>query len=401
MTQVPDIKFDPMSPEFRANPYPYYQIMHQYAPVFFRPDWNMWFVSRYDDVVKILKEPHFGREFNRNNGTIEIDEAMRPLVDMQWLWMLLRDPPDHTRLRGLVHKAFTPKRVEQMRGRVQSTADRLIDAVEPNGAMDVIADLAKPLPVTVIAEMIGVPAADHALFKHWSDMLAPTLDIDDREETYLTGTKATIEFTDYLHKLIAERRAQPKDDLLTALIAAEEAGDRLTEAELIATVILLLLAGHETTTNLIGNGTLALLRHPDQLKLLRDNPALGRGAVEELLRYDSPVQLTGRTAAADVEIGGQVIQAGQFATTLIGAANHDPNQFADPDRLDITRADNHHLAFGQGIHFCLGAPLARMEGQIAFNTLLRRLPNLTLADDQPTYRDNLTLRGLNVLPVSF
>jgi cytochrome P450 len=291
--------------------------------------------------------------------------------------------------------------VEQMRQRVQSTADQLIARVEPNGSMDVIADLAKPLPVTVIAEMIGVPDSDHALFKHWSDLLAPTLDIDDREETYINGTRATIEFSDYLHQLIAERRAQPKDDLLSALIAAEEADDRLTEAELIATVILLLLAGHETTTNLIGNGTLALLRNPDQLKLLRDNPALGRSAVEELLRYDSPVQLTGRIAAADVEIGGHVIQAGQYATTLLGAANHDPNEFAHPEQLDITRADNHHLAFGQGIHFCLGSPLARMEGQIAFTTLLRRLPNLTLADDAPTYRDNLTLRGLNALPVSF
>ena len=401
MTQLSSIQFDPMSPEFRANPYPYYQLMLQHAPIFFRPDWNMWFVARYDDVVKTLREPRFGREYNRSNGTIEIPESMRPLVDMQWLWMLLRDPPDHTRLRGLVHKAFTPKMIEQMRERVQATADRLIDAVEPNGALDVIADLAKPLPVTVIAEMIGVPAGDHALFRRWSDMLAPTLDLDDREETYLTGTKATVEFTDYLHGLIAERRARPQDDLLTALIAAEEAGDRLTEAELIATVILLLLAGHETTTNLIGNGTLALLRHPDQLVLLRDNPTLARGAVEELLRYDSPVQLTGRTAADDVEIGGQIIQAGQYATTLIGAANHDPAQFADPDRLDITRADNHHLAFGNGIHFCLGAPLARMEGQIAFNTLLRRLPTLTLADDQPTYRDNLTLRGLNALPVTF
>ncbi len=401
MTHIPQLEFNPMSPDFRANPYPYYQMMHQYAPIFFHPDWQMWFVSRYDDVVKILREPHFGREFNRRNGTFEVPEAQRPLVDMQWLWMLLRDPPDHTRLRGLVHKAFTPKTVEQMRERVQATADRLIGAVEPNGAMDVIADLAKPLPVTVIAEMIGVPDSDHPLFKRWSDMLAPTLDLDDREETYLTGTKATVEFTDYLHALIAERRAQPKDDLLTALIAAEEAGDRLSEAELVATVILLLLAGHETTTNLIGNGTLALLRHPDQLALLRDNPALGRGAVEELLRYDSPVQLTGRTAAAEVEIGGQVIQAGQYAATLIGAANHDPLQFANPDALDITRADNHHLAFGQGIHFCLGAPLARMEGQIAFAALLRRLPTLALADDAPTYRDNLTLRGLNALPVSF
>jgi cytochrome P450 len=267
--------------------------------------------------------------------------------------------------------------------------------------MDIIAGLAVPLPVTVIAEMIGVPMDDRDKFREWSRDLAGTLELTEAPEVYERGSRATEAFADYLRDLLAERRQHPQDDLLSALVAAEEAGDKLTEDELIATVILLLIAGHETTTNLIGNGMLALMRNPGQLEKLKADPSLIRTAIEELLRYDSPVQMTARWVLEDLEFNGQPMTKGQQVATLLGAANHDPEQFANPQTLDITREDNHHLAFGSGIHYCVGAPLARLEGQIAIATLLRRMPNLTLTTDSPPYRDTYVLRGLREMVVSF
>jgi cytochrome P450 len=266
----------------------------------------------------------------------------------------------------------------------------------------VIADLAFPLPVTVIAELVGIPASDQTLFRKWSRDLAFTLEFTEDSAVYDQGAAATLEFTAYLRQLIAERRKNPQEDLLTALVAAEEAGDKLSENELIATVILLLLAGHETTVNLIGNGTLALLRNPDQFARLKADPSLSRNAVEEIIRYDSPVQLTSRLATDDVEIGGQAVHRGQTVVTLLGAANRDPNQFHQPNTFDIKRqgADK-HIGFGNGVHFCLGAPLARMEGTIVFNQLAQRFPNLALVTDAPKYRPTLVLRGLEALPVTF
>ena len=323
------------------------------------------------------------------------------MVELQRRWMLFKNPPDHTRLRGLVHKAFTPRRVEQMRSQIQAITDGLLDRVQAAGRADLIAELAYPLPVTVIAAMLGVPAEDHAQFHAWSDALAHSLDLTEDPEVYTRASRAAVALTAYLRTIIEQRRRQPQDDLLSALILAEEGGGRLSEDELYATVTLLLVAGHETTVNLIGNGVLALLRHPDQLRRLRDEPGLIRTAVEELLRYDSPVQATSRVARADLEIGGHTIRAGQQVSFLLGAANHDPARFADPTRLDLSRDPNPHLAFGSGIHYCLGAPLARLEGQIAINTLVQRLPGLALAPERPEHRDNYVLRGLRRLRVTF
>jgi cytochrome P450 len=315
--------------------------------------------------------------------------------------MLMQNPPDHTRLRGLVHKAFTPRIVEQMRSEIQAVTDELLDRVQDNGRMDVIADLAYPLPVTVIARMLGVPDADTDLFHGWSDALARALDYTDDSAVYLQASEAAEAFTAYLRGLIAERRVNPQDDLLSAMAAVEEAGDSLTEMELLATCTLLLTAGHETTINLIGNGTLALLCHPEQMEQLKQNPGLMKTAVEELLRYDSPVQATSRGVYEEIEVGGQKIAAGQHVNFMLGAANHDPERFENPGVLNLARQPNPHLAFGSGIHYCLGAPLARLEGQIAFTTLLRRMPQLGLETDSPKYRNNFTLRGLESLPVSF
>jgi len=305
--------------------------------------------------------------------------------------MLDRDPPDHTRLRSLVSKAFTPRVVEGLRPRIQQIVDGLIARAQAAGSMDLIEEFAYPIPVNVICEMMGVPVEDHERFKGWSLDIARGLDsvlLPPDSEVPRRSAAARHAISDYFRQLIAARRASPRGDLLSALIAAEEAGDKLNEEELIATCILLLIAGHETTVNLIGNGVLALLRHPDELRRLRQAPALITSAVEELLRYD-------------VTFGGRTIRKGDMVMPFIGAADRDPAQFPDPDRLDLGRGDNRHIAFGWGIHFCLGAPLARVEGQIAIDTLVRRLPRLALVAEHAEYRQSLTLRGLKMLPVKF
>jgi cytochrome P450 len=318
--------------------------------------------------------------------------------------MLDRDPPDHTRLRGLVSKAFTPRVVEALRPHIQTIVDGLLDRVRGAGKMDLVEDFAYPLPVIVICEMLGVPLEDRERFKTWGLDIARGLDaiwLPPDSDVARRSVAARHELAEYFRDLIGRRRTEPRADLLSGLIAAEEAGDKLSEEELLATCILLLVAGHETTVNLIGNGTLALLRNPDQLERLRRQPDLIGAAVEELLRYDGPVQRTARIPSEDVVIGGRTIPKGEMVMPFMGAADRDPAQFPDPDRLDIARADNRHLAFGWGIHFCLGAPLARVEGQIAIGTLVRRLPDLALATERPEFRQSLTLRGLSSLPVSF
>jgi pimeloyl-[acyl-carrier protein] synthase len=389
--------FDPRSPAFRANPYPYYDMLRMAAPVLYWDVWGIWFLSRYDDCSALLRDSRLGH--GQMDG--QPPEEQVALFEMQRHWMLLKNPPDHTRLRGLVHKAFTPRIVEQMRSRVQDITDGLIDRVAAAGQADLIADLAYPLPVTVIAELLGIPREDHQEFHGWSDSLARSLDLTDDPEVYNRASQAAATLTEYLREIIAQRRREPREDLLSALIQAEEGGGRLTQDELYATVALLLLAGHETTINLIGNGVLALLRNPEQLNRLRENPALIRPAIEELLRYDGPVQMTSRIALEDVEVRGETISAGQSVAFLLGAANHDPERFAAPQQLDIGRDPNQHLGFANGIHYCLGAPLARLEGQIAISTLLARMPELALVTDAPEYRDNFVLRGLRELPVTF
>jgi cytochrome P450 len=356
-------------------------------------------LTRYEDVSAVLRDPRF------------IKEPLAALVAARFgaevprgvgLSMLDRDPPDHTRLRGLVSKAFTPRVVEGLRPRIQQIVDGLIERAQAVGSMDVIEEFAYPIPVNVICEMMGVPVKDHERFKGWSLDIARGLDsiwLPPDSEVPRRSVAARHAISGYFRELIAERRASPRGDLLSALITAEEAGDKLSEEELLATCILILIAGHETTVNLIGNGVLALLRHPDELHRLRQTPALIASAVEELLRYDGPVQRTARVASDDATIGGRTIRKGDMVMPFIGAADRDPAQFPDPDRLDLARGDNRHIAFGWGIHFCLGAPLARVEGQIAIDTLVRRLPRLELATESPEYRQSLTLRGLKTLPV--
>jgi pimeloyl-[acyl-carrier protein] synthase len=390
-----ELEFNPFLPTFHANPYPLYHRLRAADPVH-RTPMGLWVLTRYDDVVAVLKDPRFGREGFEQILANVYGEGARS--------MLFRDPPDHTRLRGLVSQAFTPRMIERMRSHIQDIVDRLLDRVQNANAMDVIADLAYPLPVTVICEMLGVPTDAHSGICQWSADLARSVDaigMPTDEEVVKRGRVAQQAMLDYFSDLIPERRQTPRDDLLSLLIAAEEQGDRLSEGELLITCILLFVAGHETTVNLIGNGLLALLNHPDELAKLRADLTLLPGAVEELLRYDSPVQRTARITNTDVELDGRKIAKGSLVVTAIGAANRDPAHFPDPDRLDITRRDNRHIAFGFGIHFCLGAPLARLEGQIAIDTLLRRMPGLRLVTSAPEWRESSTLRGLKRLPVTF
>ena len=392
--------FNPLMPEFHSNPYPFYRALREEDPVHQSP-LGFWVCTRYDDAVMILRDSRFGREgmAKRMEARLGLTQDTSRARDM-----LFQDPPDHTRLRALVSRAFTPRVVEVMRPHIQEIVDGLLDRVDGARAMDVIEDLAYPLPVTVICEMLGVPAADQDIFKTWSTDIARSLDaavLPADSDAIPRGRDARLGLADYFRSLIATRRKDAKPDLLSALIAAEEEGNKLSEGELVSTCMLLLIAGHETTVNLIGNGLLALLQHPDQLRALRDDPGLIQTGVEELLRFDGPVQRTGRMTTAEVEIGDKRIPRDSVVVSVIGAANRDPKQFADPDRLDVSRKDNRHIAFGFGIHFCLGAPLARLEGQIALGTLLRRMPKLALVSDVPEWRESSTLRGLKSLPVTF
>jgi len=400
------VEFNPFDPEFRVNPYPFYHRLRTADPVHWSDIAIRWVLTRHTDCVAVLRDTaRFSADPYKWDGFQEFLQmqggADSPLLRMQTNWMLMKDPPDHTRLRTLVAKAFTPRVAEGMRPRIQAIVDGLLDKVHVAGQMDLIADFAYPLPTMVICEMMGVPVEDQEQFKVWTRDLARSLDPIVTPEILEAANQATVAFYDYYRGLIAKRRQNLQNDLLSGLIAAEEQGDRLNEEELVATAILLLGAGHETTMNLIGNGTLALLCHPEQLTRLQTDPTLMQSAVEEFLRYDGSVQMTARTALVDVELGGKTIPKGQQAIILLGAANRDPEVFSDPDRLDITRKDNKHIVFSYGIHHCLGAPLARVEAQVAFATLLRRMPNLRLATNDLEWRDTVTLRGLKTLPVAF
>jgi pimeloyl-[acyl-carrier protein] synthase len=315
--------------------------------------------------------------------------------------MLFRDPPDHTRLRGLVNKAFTPRMVERLAPRIRKLAEELLDARAARGGMDAIADFAAPLPLLVIAELLGVPTEDRERLKRWSDDLAIMLDGTVALQFLGSAVQAAVEFDGYLRQRIAERRRAPRDDLLSELVAAQERGEALSEDEIVGSTILLLGAGHETTTNLIGNGILCLLRHPEQLARLRGDAGLLPSAVEEFLRYESPVQATSRIFPRDeVEVGGVAIPKGEEIGLFLGAANRDPEVFPDPERFDVGRRDNRHLSFGLGIHFCLGAGLARLEGRVAFEALLERAPGLRAAEEsEPVWRPGFLFRGVEALPV--
>ena len=405
MPQPPRV--DPFDPAFKANPYPTYAELRSTAPIHritLPHGRGVWLVTRYEDVLAIFKDERFVKDWRKVLTPEQLAQIPQipPVMEPLSKNMLDTDPPDHERLRALVSKAFTPRLIARMRPRIQAIADSLVDAVEDQGEMDLIDDYAFPLPITVIAELLGVPSEDRNKFRAWSDAaVSGNATAEYLEKVLVPHMQA---FSDYLLEMFEEKRENPKDDLISALVRAEEAGERLSEDELLGMVFLLLVAGHETTVNLIGNGTLALLQHPDQLEKLRNDPSRIKSAIEELLRYDGPLEASPeRFAREDVAIGGTVIPRGEMVRVVIAAADRDPERFPDPDALDITRTDNRHLAFGKGIHHCLGAPLARMEGQIAIDTLLRRMPGLRLQEptESMSWRPGMVMRGLQGLPVEF
>jgi cytochrome P450 len=395
---------DLASPAFKANPYPFYARLRAEAPVWrvtLRDRRTAWLVSRYEDVARVLKDDTFAKDKlnamdpEQRAKTPWVPGFLKPLERN----MLDLDDPDHARLRALVSKAFTPRLIERLRGRIEALCEELLDAMERESGTDLVAGYALPLPAIVIAELLGVPAEDHARFHRWSNRL---VSVSSGREM-LRALPAALSFVRYLRNLVERRRADPEDDLITALIRAEEAGDKLSEDELLAMAFLLLVAGHETTVNLIASGTLALLEHPEQTERLRRDPSFVKPAVEELLRYTSPVELaTERYARKDTEIRDTRIPRGGLVLAVLGSANRDERHFEDPDVLDLARDPNRHLAFGRGgVHHCLGAPLARMEGQIALTALMRRFPGarLAMAPEALRWRRGLFLRGLEKLPL--
>src|SRR5262245_29124462 len=400
------MNIDIASPAHKANPYPFYARLRAEEPVcrVTLPDrQTAWLITRYGDVTAALKDERLVKDKLRALTPDQVSRQpwvpsiFRPLMKN----MLDLDPPDHTRLRALVHRAFTPRLVEQMRGRIEALADGLLDAVEGREGFDLIRDYALPIPTTIIAEMLGIPPGDRHRFHRWSRVIVSA---SPSGWGMVKAIPSALAFLRYIRRLIATRRADPGYDLVSALVQAEESGAQLSDDELLAMVFLLLIAGHETTVNLIGNGVLALLEHPDQRDRLRDEPALIKPAVEELLRYGSPVETaTERYAREDMTIAGVAIPRGALVYAVLASANREEREFVDPDALDLTREPNRHVAFGLGPHYCLGAPLARLEGQIAIGNLLRRIPGLRLAvaPGAVRRRRGLVLRGLEALPVAF
>jgi cytochrome P450 len=382
MTKLASV--DWLSQEFLADPYSHYRALRESDPVHWDETRGSWLLTRYHDVAAALRDDH--------NLSAEQGPAFS---------MLVTDPPDHTRLRSLVSKAFTARTVQQLSSRIQEIVDKLLDGIAGRGEMEVIADFAYPLPITVIAELMGVEPERQDFFRQASQKIAVALGPIADPAVAMRAFEGRTELLQYFHELIAKRRSDPRDDLISGLLAAEDRGDFLSHQELLGMLLLLLVGGHETTVNLIANGLLALVRNPDQLDLLRTGDGVEKRAVEEMLRYDSPVQYSGRVARRDFELGDKTLRAGDGVRMIVAAANRDPEVFAEPDVLDLTRDPCPHLAFGSGIHFCLGAQLARLEGQIAISTAVRRFPALHLASDDLHWRPAPVLRGLEALPVTF
>jgi len=392
------------SDEFYANPYATFTKLREQAPVLWSEKGKYWVVSRYEEVNAVLRDLHYEKGFQRFktfDPIIKIIPQLNEQLKYRSMSMLNQNPPDHTRLRSLVNKAFTPTMVSEMRQHIQDITDGLLDKVESKGEMDLIADFCFVLPVTVIAEMLGIPPQDMDKFKGWSHSLTEALEPTVGAPTLLKAAQANKELISYLKPLVESRRKNPQSDLISALVKAEEEGNKLSEIELMANLVLLLVAGHETTVNLIGNGMLALMRNPEQMALLQSQPELIDSAVDEFLRYDSPVQLIRRGAGSALDLGGQQIQEDDTILLLPGSANHDPTHFTDPDKLDITRKDNKYLSFGAGIHHCLGSALAKLEGKIAIQTVMRRMPNIKLKTTNLEYRKPFALRGVKTMPVAF
>lgn len=391
-----------LDPEVLANPYPLYARLRTEAPVHWDPFLHAWVVTRYKDVLEVLHR--FSAD--RTPTPEQLDRiglsAMGPVAQVMVRQMLFMDAPAHTRLRSLAAHAFTPARVAVLRSHIEDIVASLLDRVQSQGRMDIIADFAYPLPAIVTAEMLGVPVTDRDQLKAWSEDFAEMLgNFQHNPDRIPKILRSVEEMTSYFRSALHDARQHPKEGLITAFLNAENDGDRFSEDEIIANCIVTMVGGQETTTNLIGNGILTLLRNPDELARLRSDFSLISSALEELLRYESPSQHTARLAPADTELGGKLIRKRQAVIAVMAAANRDPDRFPDPDRLDLTRQDNRHLAFGWAAHFCFGAPLARIEGQLAFEALLRRMPQLALEPSTLVWRNNLGLRGLKALPVSF
>jgi hypothetical protein len=406
VTADPFATWDPASPAFQANPHAIWSRLRAEQPIYPRrmPDGrSAWVVTRYRDCVAVLRDPDCSAQKFPSHVLHQLaaDPAAPFAVIARTVlgMMLVKDDPDHGRLRGLVNKAFTPRVVSELRPRVQAIADELLDAAAKRGELDAIADLGMPLPIIVIAELLGVPLEERANLKRWSDKLVTFLDGTIREKGLAEAAKACLEMRAYMDGVFAERRERPRDDLISRLIAAREVEDRLSDDELFGTVVLILAAGHETTTNLIGNGLYTLLRHPGELARLRARPELIGSAVEELLRFEGPVALTSRNPVRDYVLDGRTIAKDDELSLVLASANRDPAVFADPDRLDLSRGENRHLSFGFGAHFCLGASLARLEGQIALGSIVSRFPGLKLASESVEWKPGIVLRGLVALPI--
>ena len=391
-----------LDPEVLADPYPLFHQLRTEDPVHWDPFLHAWVVTRYKDVVTVLHHYSAQRTPTPEQLAAMGLASLNPIAEIMVKQMLFLDPPAHARLRGLASQAFTPQRVEVLRWHIHEITNRLLDKVQAKGHMDVIADLAEPLPCIVTAEMLGVPVEDYQQLKAWSQDFAEMLgNFQHNPERAPRILASVLEMADYFRSAMREQRLHPREGLVSSLMNAEIQGDRLSEEEVIANCIVTMVGGQETTTNLIGNGVLALLRNSEQLERLRSNLSLIPSAVEELLRYESPSQHTARLAPEDTILGGRRIHKRHAVIAVMAAGNRDPERFPDPDRLDITRADNRHLAFGWAAHFCFGAALARIEGQVAFELMLRRLPHWVLDSTQLVWRSNLGLRGLTSLPLRF
>jgi cytochrome P450 len=395
--------YRPSDPAFIADPYPAFAALRDRHPVIYDESTNQWVISRHEDVARLLRDRHLGRTYHHvatdaDFGRTPPPAWHAPFHELNDAGMLDLEPPDHTRLRRLVSKAFTPRTVADMAPRVQAIVDGLVDRALDAGEFDLIADIAEPLPVTVIAELLGIPEADRHLLRPWSNEYCLMFELDPSESSARRAVAAAEAFGAYLHELIVERRARPRDDLISGLIAVADEGDQLSERELIGTCVLILNAGHEASVNGAGNGWWTLFRHPEALAALRDTPDLAATAVDELLRFDTPLPMFERWVLSDIEVAGTTIPRGQEVALLYASANRDPEAFADADTLDLGRPSKAHLAFGAGIHYCLGAPLARLELQTSFASILRRMPGLELLEE-PVWKPTFILRGLAALRV--
>lgn len=388
-------------PEMRTDPYPIYRQLRENAPIFDTGQ-DLWLVTSYEHAYALLRDPRSSknlRNMDDYENRMELAGRTAPMRALLEQLMSFNDAPDHTRIRGRFQRAFSPRLVQRLRDHATEIAEDLLGRAPADGEIDLVADFAWQFPLVLVAEMLGVPTSDRERFHAWSRDLAPAFELVASPEVGETALRAAGEFVAYFEELLAERERAPQNDLVSGLLNAEGDADRLSEKEMVVNLILILAAGHETVMNLIGNGTLALLRHPDQLELLRSRPELLDDAVEELMRYDCPIQLTTRIATEEIEMAGQTIPKGARMAISLAAANRDPDRFPDPDRLDLTRGDRNHLALGGGVHYCLGNALARIEAAVAFRTLLDRYERIELVTETVEYRDTVLLRGVKALPL--